>query len=287
MAPYSDVPTTSPFCGSIDWLWTEGVTTGTLGGKFAPSGTVTRGMMAAFLHRFHLARTTPLGVDVGWPQCPPLALPSDHAFGIVGLNCRWPRDCQLLLGRPAGLGSRHGRDAATEGADLRQHGEPRQPGCGGQLWPCETLTAPCAQYGAARAQEDLDQVVAEGLDPAGYVWWLDVEAANSWETGTNGLTRNRAVLEGMVSTLSGGVGGIGLYASRGDWASIVGSVPTGSNLRGLPSWLTAAIGIGPARRMCAEPPLTPGGSVEMVQILEDGELDRDYVCPRQDPAPRA
>src|SRR5690349_19009115 len=85
VSPYADVKASSPFCGSIDWLWTEGITTGALHGNFAPAGTVTRGMMAAFLHRFEVARTTPLGVDVGWPQCP-VALPSDHAFGVVGLN---------------------------------------------------------------------------------------------------------------------------------------------------------------------------------------------------------
>src|SRR3712207_783176 len=28
VAPYSDVPAGSPYCGAIDWLWNEGVTTG-------------------------------------------------------------------------------------------------------------------------------------------------------------------------------------------------------------------------------------------------------------------
>ena len=38
-SPYSDVAATSPFCGSIDWLYATGVTTGALRGTFDPSGT--------------------------------------------------------------------------------------------------------------------------------------------------------------------------------------------------------------------------------------------------------
>ncbi|MGY2127450.1 S8 family serine peptidase [Blastococcus sp. SYSU DS0617] len=49
-AAFSDVPATSPFCGSIAWLAAQGITSST--GRFDPRGEVTRGMMAAFLHRF-------------------------------------------------------------------------------------------------------------------------------------------------------------------------------------------------------------------------------------------
>ncbi len=230
--PYSDVPITSPFCGSIDWLWTEGVTTGTLGGKFAPSGTVTRGMMAAFLHRFYLSRTAPLGVDVSHPQCDE-SLPTDRAFGIVGVNRGLPRffnpcfDEQLTWA--AGSSG-----AATSQPKVQLYVNTANPGLASNAWPCADVTAACArQYGADRAQEDLDAVVDAGLDPAAHVWWLDVEDGNSWERTANGRVRNRAVLEGMVTHLrTAGVETVGLYSTTTQWTGIVGTeLPTGSNLR--------------------------------------------------------
>ena len=276
VAPYADVPVTSPFCGSIDWLWTEGVTTGALGGKFAPGGTVTRGMMAAFLHRFHLSRTAPLGVDVSHPQCPE-TLPTDRAFGIVGVNQGLPRFFNPCL--TSQLTWAAGSSGATAQPKVQLYVNTANPGKASNVWPCADVTAACArQYGIARAEEDLQHVSGAGHDPADHVWWLDVEEGNSWETTSLGKIRNRAVLEGMVERFrSAGVSTIGLYSTAHQWGAIIGTVPTGSNLRGLPSWLAGATGIGPARRMCTLPALTPGGTVELVQFIEDG-FDRNYVC---------
>jgi hypothetical protein len=276
VAPYADVPTTSMFCGSIDWLWTEGITTGALGGKFAPAGTVTRGMMAAFLHRFHLSRTAPLGVDVSHPQCGQ-TLPTERAFGIVGVNQGLPRSFNPCL--TTQLAWAAGASGASSQPKVQLYVNTANPGLASNVWPCATVTATCArQYGVDRAQEDLDEVVDAGLDPADHVWWLDVEDGNSWERTADGRVRNRAVLEGMVARLrTAGVTTVGLYATHVQWRGIVESVPTGSNLRGLPSWLAGATGIGPARRMCTLAPLTPGGTVELVQFIEDG-FDRNYVC---------
>lgn len=47
---FEDVPSTSPFCGSIAWLAAQGITSSTT--RFGPRTEVTREMMAAFLHRF-------------------------------------------------------------------------------------------------------------------------------------------------------------------------------------------------------------------------------------------
>jgi hypothetical protein len=52
VAPFSDVPTSNPFCGAIDWMADTGITTGTGGSTFTPGGSVTRQAMAAFLHRY-------------------------------------------------------------------------------------------------------------------------------------------------------------------------------------------------------------------------------------------
>jgi hypothetical protein len=48
---FPDVPTTHPFCGEIDWLVDEQVTTGFTEGTYRPAAPVTRQSMAAFMYR--------------------------------------------------------------------------------------------------------------------------------------------------------------------------------------------------------------------------------------------
>lgn len=50
-AEFSDVPLSYVFCGEVAWLAASGVTTGFADGTFQPGQVVTRGSMAAFLHR--------------------------------------------------------------------------------------------------------------------------------------------------------------------------------------------------------------------------------------------
>lgn len=50
--PYQDVRTTGQLAGAVSWMHAEGITTGTgTPPRFNPSGGVTRGQLAAFLHR--------------------------------------------------------------------------------------------------------------------------------------------------------------------------------------------------------------------------------------------
>ena len=274
-SPYADVPKTSPFCGAIDWLYAEGVTTGALHGNFDPTGQVSRGMMAAFLHRFHLARTAPLGVDVSHNRCG-WALPTERAFGIVGVNAGLPRSTNPCFAAQKSWAE--GSSGGTSQPKMQVYvntANPANPGAAGSAWPCADLKASCAyQYGVDRAREDLAQVSGA----AGYVWWLDVETENSWETSRDGKIRNRKVLEGMVDTMLGaGVAGVGLYSSPTHWSAVVGSVPAGSSLLGRPSWIAGATGVGTARQKCAQPALTAGGTVVMVQFVEGG-FDRNVAC---------
>jgi len=51
---FADVPTNHQFHSDISWLADSGVTTGCGGGNFCPEDNVTRGQMAAFLHRYNL-----------------------------------------------------------------------------------------------------------------------------------------------------------------------------------------------------------------------------------------
>ena len=79
-----------------------------------------------------------------------------------------------------------------------------------------------------------------GVDssPSSYVWWLDVETTNTWQTGSSdALARNRATLEGMTASIIARGGRVGLYSTNRQWAQIVGSVPSTSNLASRPSWL--------------------------------------------------
>ena len=48
---FSDVPTSHPFCGEIEWLASTGITTGYTDGTFRPLTHINRGQMSAFLFR--------------------------------------------------------------------------------------------------------------------------------------------------------------------------------------------------------------------------------------------
>lgn len=58
---FTDVPTSHTFHNDIDWLADAGVTGGCGSGRFCPNAAVTRGQMAAFMHRlsneFELVQT--------------------------------------------------------------------------------------------------------------------------------------------------------------------------------------------------------------------------------------
>ena len=48
---FSDVPTSAFYHAHVSWLADNGITTGCAAGKYCPNDPVTRGQMAAFLHR--------------------------------------------------------------------------------------------------------------------------------------------------------------------------------------------------------------------------------------------
>ena len=50
---FPDVPTNSTFHADVDWLVDNGITNGYPNGNFGPNDNVTRGQMAAFLHRYN------------------------------------------------------------------------------------------------------------------------------------------------------------------------------------------------------------------------------------------
>jgi subtilisin family serine protease len=68
--PFSDVPTSHPFCPEITWLKTEGITTGFGDGTYRPLSDVTRQAMAAFLARFAEANPPACDTTPPFPDVP-------------------------------------------------------------------------------------------------------------------------------------------------------------------------------------------------------------------------
>jgi S-layer homology domain len=286
---FSDVPTTSGFCGAIAWAYGQGVLVGSTSTTFGPTAAVSRGVAATALHRLFDVLRPVLGSDVSYPQCAAPgstatgALPTGQAFGVVGVNGGKPKTTNPCLAAELTWARASSGTSAQPRAQL--YVNTANPGKAlASSWPttgtnkygicANTDSLPCAfEYGRARAGEDTR--VAAITSPQSFVWWLDVETDNSWMADTK---LNVAVLEGMVDYFrSTKVAGVGLYSSATHWKAIVGtSVSSSSNLYALPSWLAGASDIGQARRNCGIAPLTAGGTVRMTQYTD--AYDHNHSC---------
>lgn len=256
-----------------------------------------------------------VGNDISWPQCGK-ALPTDHAFGIVGVNggtAANTNPClsdQLLWAYRAVGGSKQPKaqlyvNTANPGQVLEEYEvttwptnnvDPEGNTIDNPYGQCTTTPGnyngytndlPCSwQYGWNRAVEAVVNRFVPAAASAGvsstasaYVWWLDVETMNSWQTGsTDALARNTATLEGMTSHYQSRGAKVGLYSTNYQWGQIVGStVSPSSNLNGLNSWLAGARSLKGAQSNCKNPALTAGSMVTLTQYVS-GNLDYDYSC---------
>ncbi len=157
----------------------------------------------------------------------------------------------------------------------------------------------CAwQYGYNMAVQDagwlkaeadaIDAQVAPGSTgpvsdlASSYSWWLDVETANTWQSGTSGLAMNVADLQGMVAGLgASGVTTIGVYSTSSQWSTITGftGTPTLSTLGSLyklANWIPGARRLSEAESNCTQTSFT-GGSVAVTQWYAK-PIDADYSC---------
>ena len=246
-----------------------------------------------------------LGNDISWPQCG-RKLPSGQAFGIVGVNggiATTTNPCladQLLWADNSSGAANQPKtqlyvNTANPGEIIDQV----------STWPVNntdktgyTTDNPygectgqndlaCSwQYGWNRAVEDVIDRFAPAVntttlnnDPAAYVWWLDVEIVNTWQSGSGGaLARNAATLEGMTAHFQSKNAPVGIYSTSYQWGQIVGSaVDNNSNLNGLASWLAGARNEADAKKKCSLPPLTAGGKVALTQFVSRS-YDYDYSC---------
>lgn len=224
-----------------------------------------------------------VGADVSHPQCGQ-PLPSGQAFAIVGVNGGKPTTTNPCLAEQLAWAAQS--TGGTVHDDIQLYVNTANP-AGAGSWPesgsnrygdCDgSNSRPCAyQYGWERARDD---ATIRGIShPEQYMWWLDVEVANSWDHSPGGDTRNAAVLEGMTDYFTSiGSRGVGLYSTRYQWNAIVGNgVSATSSLNGLSNWRPTGNTLEGAQANCALEPLTPGGIIEMTQFTTD--LDYNHSC---------
>lgn len=245
-----------------------------------------------------------LGNDISWPQCGN-KLPSGQAFGIVGVTGGLATTTNPCL-RDQLLWANNSSGAANQ-PKIQLYVNTANPGeiiDQVTTWPTSntdktgfTTNDPygqctgandlaCSwQYGWNRAVEDVVDRFAPAVslttlnqNPAAYIWWLDVEIVNTWQSGSaDALARNSATLEGMTAHFQSKNAPVGIYSTSYQWGQIVGSaVGAGSNLNGLKSWLAGARSEADAKKRCSLPPLTAGGQVVLTQFVRT--YDYDHSC---------
>jgi hypothetical protein len=243
------------------------------------------------------AAVTTIGYDVSYPQCG-TTLPYSHAFGVVGVNGGLPTTANSCLAAQLSWAWKSS-GAARPQPKAQLYLNTANPGAVTPKvasWPSTgstpygtctgTNSTACSwEYGWERARDSVTtlshaaQVAMVDGRTASYIWWLDVETANSWEANsTTGHALNRATLEGMTAYLAGQGGRIGLYSTSAQWAAIVGATPTTSNLAGRNDWLaTGTNTLSAATGYCTRTPLTPGGRVTLTQYVVNNSY-RDHSC---------
>jgi hypothetical protein len=251
------------------------------------------------LHSTAAAAPSPVGYDVSHPQCDS-ELPRRPAFVIVGVNGGLatrtnPCLADQLTWAWRSTGSVTAQPRVQLYLNTANPGEVRDQVT---TWPTDgstpygscdgsNSTACSWEYGWQRAENSVLSFftpAARGARvdslPARYVWWLDVETMNTWQSGSDeALARNRAALEGMTAYLDSRDAEVGIYSTHQQWDEIVGDVPRSSALAGRDSWLAGSSSLSDAVTDCRQPPLVPGGRVVLTQYVPD-DLDRDHSCDR-------
>jgi len=256
--------------------------------------------------------TSTTGNDISWPQCGN-AFPGGQAFGIVGVNGGLANKLNPCLGEYGGGPSTSelywawGSTGNSKLPKAALYVNTADPGTGVADWPknntdpnggseLPSSTNPnsdlygtcsgsdsqaCAwQYGWDRAVQDADWLVSAATQvgvastASTYRWWLDVETANSWETGTSGLANNVADLQGMVARFAGVGASVGIYSTSYQWGQITGGSRAG-NLNGLSDWIPGARKLSGAQSNCS---LTGFTGTVMITQWFGHPYDGDWAC---------
>lgn len=241
------------------------------------------------------------GYDISTPQCGK-SLPTDHYFGIVGVNggtATSSNHClaeQLVWAKSAKSGSNQpkiqlyvntanpAQDPTYSWSSWPTNSTPNNPY--GLCTGTKANDLACSwQYGWNRSEETekyfLSQAETAGISAStvDYTWWLDVETMNSWQSGTkDALARNTASIEGFGAYYQLKGAKIGLYSTAVQWTEITGNnLRVDSNLRGLPNWRPSGTTLSNAKKNCSVAPLTQGGYISLTQYVVKN-LDNNYSC---------
>ncbi|HSM38256.1 MAG TPA: hypothetical protein VK838_02905 [Candidatus Limnocylindrales bacterium] len=231
----------------------------------------------------------PVGYDVSYPQCGS-ELPSDAAFGIVGVNGGRVYSLNPCLG-PGDQASQ----LAWAGPNAQLYANTGNPGPRiSRYWPTgqqaprscsadDADSVACAyDYGWNAAAHSYASALAAYVSlgwadadathtPVAAHWWLDVEVANSWRRDTR---LNVAALRGAVAYLeSMDVASVGFYSAPRMWRSITGGTDAFADY---PSWVAGASTLQGAVRACRGTGFT-GGPVELAQYFANG-FDANHRC---------
>lgn len=245
-----------------------------------------------------------VGYDISYPQCGK-SLPTTYYFGIVGVNggnAATANGCladQLVWASKARSGSNQSKyqlyvNTANPGEVISQI----------TTWPTSSTDSngnlPVNPYGACSGANDAacswlygwnrsihsesifkTAANSKGLNAntSDYVWWLDIETMNTWQSGSNdALIRNTAALEGFGAYYQSKGAKIGLYSTAAQWTQITGNnIATSSNLIGLPNWRPSGASLANAKANCSVPPLTAGGYISLTQYVVKN-LDNNHSC---------
>ena len=218
------------------------------------------------------------GNDVSYPQCG-ITLPAGQAFGIVAVNDGLANttnpclDAEIAWADTSTGAARQPRASLyVNTADPGSNGVTDWPQTNYDSFSGERIADPygsctggntraCAwQYGWDLA--DLDAQTRGVQSPGSYLWWLDVETINSWQSSAQ---ENRADLEGMASYFRHIGATVGIYSTAKQWDPIVGNVPSSSPLYRAPDWIPGAKTLSQAKKNCHEAPLTSGGAITVTQ----------------------
>jgi hypothetical protein len=212
------------------------------------------------------------GYDVSYAQCGNLP-PDPHTIGLVQVE------------EPGYVNPCLAQEAQWAGAGLNlylylNYGTATSSGDGGCA---RTASVPACNYGYDAAQTAFDDAQAAGVD-ALVPWWLDVEDASFLPTQTGA---NAAAVQGYLDGLhADGVNSVGIYASPGNWAALVGHYAPA-----VPYW-AADWDIAPTTTCQDVQSLYPGlptGPVQLVQYsspsspyplggMDASTYDDDYAC---------
>lgn len=234
------------------------------------------------------ATYTVVGNDVSWPQCGK-TLPSGQQFGVVGVNDGLANTTNPCFAAEWAWATASKPVTGQQQEVAQLYVNTANPGKQGAWWPKSDTTldqgavtdnpygkctgrqdAACAYvYGTQMARKD---ATGRGVPAGPHMWWLDVETSNTWSKDTGA---NRADLEAMVTVLQK-YGTVGIYSTSYQFGRIAGTVPAGSNLNGLRTWLAGAADKADAQRRCTGPSFT-GGENRLVQWVENG-LDVNLSC---------